>query len=134
MSAEVTAGRGDVGGAAAVQQADGEVAQGRHDSRAVSGSDLGQVLAVGDVADPVQSVLDAPVPAQGVGELDGGGLLGSQVGDRVDRFGAPPAAGQRPAAAGDLKRQPGVREADSSADRGEFEGALLASAMGPCRC
>lgn len=94
MSAQVTAGRGDVGGAGFAEQADRHVAPGGHDGWAVAGPDLGQVFAVGDVADPVQSVLDAPVPAQGVSEFGRAGLLGGQIGDRVDRFGAPPAAGQ----------------------------------------
>lgn len=48
----MTAGGGDVDCAAALQHADREVAQGRHDDRTVSGPDLGQVFTDGDVAGP----------------------------------------------------------------------------------
>src|SRR4051795_2899008 len=109
---------GDVGGAAEAVQADCEVAQGGHDLRAGSDADLGQVLGEGDVADPVQAVLDLPVPADPGGELVGAGLMRVQVGDRVDGLGAPAAllpgpGGDGPGAAGDLDGLAGVRELDA---------------------
>lgn len=45
------------------EQAECGVAEGGHDLRSAAGAGLGVVLGVGDVADPVQSVLDRPVPA-----------------------------------------------------------------------
>ena len=63
-----------------------------------AGADLGQVLGEGHIADPVQGVLDLPVPADPGGELVGSGLVRGQVGDRVDGLGAPLAA--RPARTG----------------------------------
>jgi hypothetical protein len=41
-----------------------------------AGADLGQVLAEGHVPDPVQAVLDLPVPADPPGKLVGSGLVG----------------------------------------------------------
>jgi hypothetical protein len=86
-----------------------EVAQGGHDLRAGGGADGGAVLVEGDVADPVQLVLDAPVPADPAGEQDRVGLPAGQAGDRVDRRGVPP-AGVRPAPTDELDRLGGVRE------------------------
>jgi hypothetical protein len=71
MSADVSAGGGDVGGAGESVDADGQVAQGGHGGGAGAGADLGVVLGEGDVADPVQAVLDAPVAAEGGGDLIG---------------------------------------------------------------
>ena len=88
MAADVAAGGGDVGGAVESVGADGEVAQGRHDGGAVAGADLGVVFGEDDVADPVQPVFDGPVPADGVGDLVGAGVVPGQVGDGIDGFGA----------------------------------------------
>jgi len=58
-SARVMAqGGSDAGFSAQAQDGDGQVAQAGHDAGAVAGADLGAVLVVGDVADPVQPVLD----------------------------------------------------------------------------
>jgi len=54
---------GDVGVAVEAQQPDYRVAQGGHDLWPGAGSVLGVVFGEGDVADPVQAVLDRPVPA-----------------------------------------------------------------------
>ena len=62
---------GDVGGAGEAVQADHEVAQRGHDLRAGAGADLGSVFVVGDVADPVEPVLDLPVAADPRGEFGG---------------------------------------------------------------
>ena len=77
-------GGGDVGPAGQTEQADGGVAQGCHDVGCVAGADLGAVFVVGDVADPVESVLDAPVALDpgGQGRWRGGGVVGG--GDDVD--------------------------------------------------
>jgi hypothetical protein len=95
MSAEVTAGRSDVRGAGGADQADCEVARGDHDGGAMSGPDLRQVLAEGDVANPVQPVLDASVAAAASATSRRVGLVGGEVGDRVSGLGAPSAAAQR---------------------------------------
>ena len=56
-------------------EADGQVTQCSHDLRAVSGAQLVAVLIEDDVTDPVELVLDSPVP------LDpGGNLLGLGIG------------------------------------------------------
>jgi len=90
---------------------------------------LGQVLGEGHVTDPVQPVLDAPVPAQRISELSGGALRGGEVGDGVDRFGAPPAAGGRPSSAGDLQGQGRLGEANPGADSGELDAAVFGPAV-----
>lgn len=53
MSGDSTSRGGDVVGAVTAVAADREVAQDGHHGRAVAGSDLGQVLTEGAVADPV---------------------------------------------------------------------------------
>lgn len=70
-------------------QADREVPQCGQDLRPAAGVDPGGVLAEGDVTDPVQAVLDLPVPAQPCRELVGVSPVGVEVGDRVDGFDAP---------------------------------------------
>ncbi len=75
MAADASARGGDVGGAGEAVEADGEVSQGCHHGRTVAGTDLGEVFGEGDVADPVQPILDAPVGSEGVGELGGLGWL-----------------------------------------------------------
>ena|SRR5215211_2924358 len=79
---------GDVVGSGQPQQADREVAQSGHDVRPVAGAGLGAVFAVSDVADPVQPVLDLPVPADPGCQFVGAALMRAQVGDRVDGLGA----------------------------------------------
>ena len=59
----MAAGGGDVGRAGESVEADGEVAQGGHDCWPGSGANLAVVFGEDDVADPVQAVFDAPVPA-----------------------------------------------------------------------
>ena len=71
MAADVAAGGGDVGCAVEPVQADGEVAQGGHHGGTGAGADLGVVLGDDDVADPVQPILDVPVPADRAVELVG---------------------------------------------------------------
>lgn len=56
-------GSGDVGFSGEAECADGEVAAGGEGAGAVAGPGLGAVFVVGDVADVVDAVLDAPVAA-----------------------------------------------------------------------
>src|SRR5215218_2304226 len=53
------------------QRADGKIAQAVHHPGEVSGSRAGCVFAEGHVADPVQPVLDPPVPAKPAGQRAG---------------------------------------------------------------
>jgi hypothetical protein len=62
---------GDVGVAVEAEQPDRCVAQGGHDVWPTAGSVLGVVFGEGDVADPVQAVLDGPVLAKPGGDLGG---------------------------------------------------------------
>src|SRR5208282_6499110 len=98
-------------------------AQAGHDAGPVAGADLGAVLVVGDVADPVQPVFDSPVAADDAGEVGGPGLDDGQRGDRVDRLGRPLGAvlpGQRPSAADDPNGLGGVREGQPGRDGGDL--------------
>jgi hypothetical protein len=95
VAADVAAGGGDVGCSSEPVEADGQVAQCGHDGRACRGADLGVVFDEDNVTDPVQSVLDAPVPADCIGDLIGPDPAPGHVGDRVDGLGAPLVAGQR---------------------------------------
>lgn len=89
MTTGVSVGGADVGGAGSSVDADGEVAQAGHDDGSLAGADLEQVLTEGHIPDPVESVLDAPVGPERVGELSRRGLLPGQVGDQVDGLGRP---------------------------------------------
>lgn len=51
------------------------------------------VLGEGDVADPVQLVLDGPMVLDDRGELVGTDVTEAEVGDGVDGLGMPAAAG-----------------------------------------
>ena len=86
-------------------------------------------MTAGHVSHPVQAVLDVPVAAQYVGDLVGPDLGLVKVGDRIDGLAAPAPPGQRPAPAGDLKREPGVREPDAGRHLGHLHGAGLGPAV-----
>lgn len=111
--------------------ADGEVAQDGHGggAGAGAGANLGVVLGEHDVADLVQPVLDRPVSADELGELDGADVAEGQVRDGVDGFGAPAAGAATTSAAGDLGGEAGVWERnprpDRTGDGGELEAARL---------
>src|SRR5258707_2012905 len=62
-SAVVAQGGGDAGGSGETQDGQGEITQCGHDAGTAAGPNLGKVFAVGDVADPVQTILDCPVAA-----------------------------------------------------------------------
>ncbi|MGH3586800.1 MAG: hypothetical protein ACRDQ0_10800, partial [Pseudonocardia sp.] len=112
---------GDVRGAGEAVQADRDVPQGGHDLRPGAGLDLGGVLGEGDVADPVQAVLDLPVPPDPGGQFGGPGLVRAQVGDRVDGLGAPPGAVQWSAFSGHLDGQRRPGKPDPGADRSHLD-------------
>ena len=83
------------------------------------------VLAEGDVADPVQLVLDDPVPAHKLTDTGGVSLFGAQVADGVDDLAGPnPGAGG--ACAHDPCGQPGMGEPQPWVERvDELDGAVL---------
>src|SRR3954447_2702821 len=126
----MTVGGGDVGGAGEAERADGGVAQGGHDLWSGAGADLGAVFVVGDVANPVDLVLDVPVAADPRGELRRSGLVRAQVGDGVDGFGGEAfRLVQAVSSTADLDGLGGVREVDSSGDGQDLQGADLAAAV-----
>src|SRR5829696_2395743 len=53
------------------QRADGKIAQAAHHPEEAAGARVGGVFAEGHVADPVQPVLDRPVPAKPAGQRAG---------------------------------------------------------------
>ena len=83
--------RGGHGFSAGVQHGQGEIADGDEGPRA--GADAAAVLCEGDVAPPVQPVLDAPVGAREGHEPVGSGLVRGQACHVAGDLGARPAAG-----------------------------------------
>src|SRR5262249_24587808 len=120
---------GDAGVAGQPQDADDQVAERGHDVRPGAGARGGGVLGEGDVADPVQLVLDLPVAADPGGELAGPGLLGGQAGDHVAGLGTPPAAAGPAGAAGDLDGLGGVREREPGGDGDSLDDPFLDPAV-----
>ena len=110
-------------------EADGEVTERGHDLWAVTGPELGVVLSEGHVPYPVEPVFYGPVPTDSVGQLGGGGVVVGQVSNRVHGVPADPAAGKRPARAGDLNRQRCMGEGDPGGDLDQVHGPGLESAM-----
>ena len=78
----VAVGGGDVRVAVQVQDADGQTPQRCHHAGCVSCPDQGFVLLVGDVADPVELVLDVPVASDPGGQ--GLRARAAVAGDQVD--------------------------------------------------
>ena len=72
---------GDVGFAGEAQGADREVAAGGEGAGAVACEGLGAVLVEGDIADVVDPVLDAPVPADETVEFRWACLVGGEAGE-----------------------------------------------------
>ena len=98
----------------------------------VPGSGLVEVLTEGDIADPVEPVLDVPVVADPGGQFGRCGLLCGQCADGVDGLGAPPEVltcaplgVDRSALADDLDGLGGVWEAESGGHGDGFQGAFL---------
>src|SRR5664279_1429572 len=113
----------DVGEAGHADEADGEVTQSGHDLWAVAGAYLGMIFSERHVADPMQAVLDRPVPACPVRELSGVGLCGGEAGDRVHGDGVPASGVQCTDAAGDLDGLHGVREQQPGGDGDDLDAA-----------
>src|SRR3954467_13659464 len=140
--AEVAVGGGDVGLAAESDDVDGGVAQGGHDLGAVAGVDAGVVLTLGDVADPVEAVLDRPVGAEPAGQQPWVGVAVAQGGYRVDGFHRRLGLAGAVAPADDLDRsgavreQPGLRGAVQvdDLDRAELGAAVTDGAVAVSEC
>src|SRR3954453_10380425 len=113
--AEAAVGAGDVGAAPEPNDVDRGVAQRGHDLWAVADAHAGVVLTLGDVANPVQAVLDRPVRADPAGEQPRIGIAVTQGSDRVDGLhrGFRLASAAAPAddldRAGAVREQPGLR-------------------------
>lgn len=106
------------------EQADCGVAKGGHDVRPVAGADLGVVFCVGDVANPVQPVLDRPVAAQPASYLCGGGISDRRGGERVDDLGVLCVGLVVGGGTGQLQYLGRVGEADAAGDFTCFQGPL----------
>ncbi|MFG1872279.1 hypothetical protein [Micromonospora arborensis] len=88
------------------------------------------VFVVGDVADPVDLVLDRPVPADLAGQMYRFRLVDAEIGDGVDGLGGETSRlVQAASAAADLDGVGGVREVDAGGDRQDFQAADLAAAV-----
>src|SRR5262249_23089862 len=68
------------------QQANGGVAQRRHDVGNVAAAHLGAVFIEGDIAYPMRLVLNGPMPAHQLQQTLGCRPLGTQTGDPIDHF------------------------------------------------
>jgi len=77
----------------------------------------------------VGGVFDAPVAADDLGEPGGGDVVPVQAGDRVHRLGAARAGADIDAVPDHAGGEPGVRESDCGADRGQLQRAGLAAAV-----
>lgn len=122
-------------------RADGEVAPGRHHARCVAGAELGGVLGEGRVSHVMES-FDLPVAADQGRELGRSGLVGGEVGDRVDGFhrglpglGVGAAAFELQGLGGVWKEQAVHRDdlepADLAASVSGVAGAVLERDLGP---
>ena len=103
MVGEVAEGGRDFLDAGEAEEAEGGIAEGGEVLGGVAGLHLALVLAEGDVADPVEPILDSPVIAPAGQEQRRIGALGRNAGDRVldlDRLLAP--SGRRPLEPADL--------------------------------
>ena len=88
MNGAAPQGGSDVGFASQTEQADGQIAQGGHDLGCGAGAYLGAILIKGDVSNPVDPVLDAPVSTPEGKEPFGVGFFGRQAGDSVGQLAA----------------------------------------------
>jgi len=76
---------GDLRGAGAPNEGEGEIAAGGHDLRSRTAAQGGAILAKGHVAQPV-ATLDAPVAADEREQAVGVGVAGREAGDQIDGF------------------------------------------------
>lgn len=89
MIGEVAEGVGDFLVASEAEGGDGGVAKSSQVLRSVSGLHLALVFAEGDVADPVESIFDAPVVAPAGQEQLRIGSRGRDAGNRMLDFDSP---------------------------------------------
>lgn len=68
------------------QQADGDVAQGGHDARAIAAADLLTIFIVGHVPHAMGGILNGPVSAIELEQPGGVRVWRSQAGQAIDRF------------------------------------------------
>lgn len=72
---------GDVLGTGKAQDADGQVAQGRHHVGAVAGADLGEILMKGDIAHMVATVFNLPMSTGHTQQVFRSGSIRGQAGE-----------------------------------------------------
>ena len=96
-------------------EADGEVAQGGHDLGSVAGAQLVAVLVEDDVSDPVEAVLDGPMPSGPGGDQFGRGVGHGEGADQVGHLGG------RPPAAAALVDGSGAADPDHLGGAGEVD-------------
>src|SRR5436189_4915736 len=86
MRGEVASRSGDLRGACAMNEGDGEIAQRGHDLRSRAGAQAGTVTAFGDIAHIMYTILNAPMTPRQIEEAAWTGLDGSEVGDEIDHL------------------------------------------------
>ncbi len=95
--------RRDVGMAGAAQDPDGGIAQGGHDLGRMARANLAAIFIEGDVAHPMQAVLDAPMAPPKGGQAGGVGLIRVETRERIPGFpGGPPVPRDDPFNGADL--------------------------------
>ena len=83
----MASGRGNLRGAKAMDQGDGEIAQGGQNLWGVAGAQAGAIFPKGDIAHIMAAILDAPMPAIELQQALGTGLGGSEGSDEIDHLG-----------------------------------------------
>jgi hypothetical protein len=78
--------RGDVAGAGQTEQGDRQIAEGGHHLRACARADAGAIFIEGDVADPMQAILNRPLAATQTEQACGGGARGGQTAQAIHGF------------------------------------------------
>lgn len=86
MRGKMTAGRGHLRRARAMDERDGEMAQGSQDLRSGPPAETRTIFPKGDIANVVRSVFHAPMAAYQFQEAPRGGLGRSEIGDERDHF------------------------------------------------
>src|SRR5947207_2000618 len=86
MRGEVASRSGDLRGACAMNEGDGQIAQRGHDLRSRAGAQAGPVFTKGDIAHIMHTMLNAPMTPRQIEEAAWTGLDGSEVGDEIDHL------------------------------------------------
>ncbi|WP_194821472.1 hypothetical protein [Micromonospora sp. S-DT3-3-22] len=114
----MSVGGADVGDSGQAWGADGGVAEGGHDFGSGAGADLGPVVVVGDVVDPVDLVPARPVATDPAGRSRWSRLVDAEVGDGLDGLGGEAfRLVEAASAAAGLGGLGGVWEVDAGGDR-----------------